>query len=368
MRQGTGHPAEQLKVFLTGLVNPCTMDFVSAKGSTLGVVIYCHLGCMNYFILAKIGNVNMKKTFQKTLVAASVGAVLAMGSMAAQAADNLLFPYITTKTGAYTFISISNNGNLSGSNPYHVYYMTKPIGSTAATACNHFDSIATTTANDVMQYEVMKKIDMKTAFADTTSTPVYLPATQTNVEGFMIVAADVTAASLYHGEATIVDASTGTYYTYSSSNLTATAASDPNYATLTDAANGVNKAAVWYPSSVVTTQYYILPTGLRSTMAAVAGGGLTTTLTAATAGIVGGGAFDLNENPFSGTQSPSVTCFGYVKPDALLQPATAAAVANGGWLNTSKSGGTSDGYLQFKVQSSTALGSVFTTISRDTAN
>jgi len=42
---------------LTGLVNPCTMDFVSAKGSTLGAVIYCHLGCMNYFILAKIGNV-----------------------------------------------------------------------------------------------------------------------------------------------------------------------------------------------------------------------------------------------------------------------------------------------------------------------
>lgn len=40
MRQGTGHPAEQLKVFLTGLVNPCTMDFVSAKGSTLGAVIY----------------------------------------------------------------------------------------------------------------------------------------------------------------------------------------------------------------------------------------------------------------------------------------------------------------------------------------
>jgi hypothetical protein len=31
MRQGTGHPAEQLQVFLTGLVNPCTMDFVSGK-------------------------------------------------------------------------------------------------------------------------------------------------------------------------------------------------------------------------------------------------------------------------------------------------------------------------------------------------
>ncbi len=60
MRQGTGNPAEQLKVFLTGLVNPCTMDFVSAKGSTLGGVIYCHVGCMNYFILAKIGNDNQK--------------------------------------------------------------------------------------------------------------------------------------------------------------------------------------------------------------------------------------------------------------------------------------------------------------------
>lgn len=27
MRQGTGHPAEQLQVFLTGLVNPCTNGF-----------------------------------------------------------------------------------------------------------------------------------------------------------------------------------------------------------------------------------------------------------------------------------------------------------------------------------------------------
>ena len=309
----------------------------------------------------------MKKTFQKTLIAASIGAVLAASSLVANAADNVLFPFVTTKAGAYTFVSLANNGAAPVATSYHFYYMSKPVGSSNSTACNHFDAIGKTTQNDLVQFEIGKKIDMIAAFGDTTSTPIYQPLV--GHEGFLIVAADVlTANLLYHGEATVIDASSGLYYSYSTEGLTAPAVADPNYsdAAITSAAN--DKFASWYPASAVNTTYYVVPTGARSLMAAVAGGGLTATLQANTAGIAGGGAYDKNETPFSGTQNPSVTCFGYVKPGDFLQPGTASATSTGGWMNTNRTAGTSTGYLQYKVQDSSALGAKFTTIARDTVN
>ena len=323
----------------------------------------------------------MKKSFQKSLIAASVGIVLAAGSFAANAADNLLFPYVTTKAGAYTFVSVSNNGvgDFTTTGPtgkYHTYYMTKPIGAPLSQACNHFDAQAKTTANDVMQFEVANKINMATTFGDTTSTPVTLIGSP-NVEGFMIIAADTPAAgALYHGEATLVDASTGLFFSYSTANLTAASGGDPDYTTgLTDSTS--DKAASFYPASAVSTAYYILPTGVRSLMANTAGGGLTATINAGPVGSTTAlGAYDMNENFFSGSQSPKVTCFGFVANNQLLQPSTVSAVVNGGQVITSRNLGatgtvpnsTGTGFLQYKVQSSTALGNMFTTISRDTAN
>jgi hypothetical protein len=324
---------------------------------------------MNYFILAKIGNVNMKKTFQKSLIAASVGAVLATSSLVANAADNVLFPFVTSKAGAYTFVSLANNGAAPAASSYHFYYMTKPVGAANSVGCNHFDAIGKTTQNDLMQFEVSKKVDMKTLFGDTTSTAITLPLD--GHEGFLIVAADAPVAlSMFHGEATIIDAASGLYYSYSTDGLTAVAAADPLYSAAVITTSINDKFASWYPASAVNTTYYILPTDLRSTMAAVAGGGVTATLQANTAGIVGGGAYDLNETPFSGTQNPEVTCFGYVKPADYLQPGTAAATAGGGWVNSNLilASSTATGFLQFKVQDSTALGAKFTTIARDTAN
>jgi hypothetical protein len=324
---------------------------------------------MNYFILAKIGNVNMKKTFQKTLIAASIGAVLAASSMVANAADNVLFPYVTSKAGAYTFVSLANSGAAPAADAYHFYYMTKPVGSANSVGCNHFDAIGKTTQNDLMQFEVSKKLDMKTLFADTTSTAINLPLA--GHEGFLIVAADtVNANLLYHGEATVIDASSGLYYSYSTDGLTAASAADPLFSAAVITTSLNDKFTSWYPASAVNTTYYIVPTDLRSTMAAVAGGGVKVTLQANTAGIVGGGAYDLNETPFSGTQNPVVTCFGYVKPADYLQPGTAAATTNGGWMNSNciAAGSTATGFLQFKVQDSIALGAKFTTIARDTAN
>jgi hypothetical protein len=325
---------------------------------------------MNYFILAKIGNVNMTKTFQKTLIAASIGAVLAASSMVANAADNVLFPFVSSKAGAYTFVSLANTGAAPVASSYHFYYMTKPVGSANSVGCNHFDAIGKTTQNDLMQFEVSKKIDMKAAFGDTTSTAIHLPLA--GHEGFLIVAADVLTAGLnFKGEATVVDAASGLYYSYSTANLATVANIDPDYsnAAITDAA--VDKFTSWYPASAVNTTYYIVPTELRSVMAAVAGGGSKITLAANTAGIVGGGAYDINETPFSGTQNPKVTCFGYVKPSDYLQPGTAAATATGGFLTSTRvvvAGETSTGFLQYKVQDSVALGAKFTTIARDTAN
>ena len=59
----------------------------------------------------------MKKSFQKTLIAASVGAVMVAASMGAHAGTpgttNLLFPYVTTQAGAFTFISIVNQNSLT---------------------------------------------------------------------------------------------------------------------------------------------------------------------------------------------------------------------------------------------------------------
>jgi len=218
-----------------------------------------------------------------------------------------------------------------------------------------------------MQFEVSKKIDMKTAFGDTTSTAITLPLA--GHEGFLIVAGDALVAGLlFHGEATVIDAASGLYYSYSTDGLTAAAAVDPMYSAAVITTSLNDKFTSWYPASAVNTTYYIVPTDLRSTMAAVAGGGVTATLQANTAGIVGGGAYDLNETPFSGTKNPEVTCFGYVKPADYLQPGTAAATAGGGWMNSNLLGGTATGFLQFKVQDSIALGSKFTTIARDTAN
>lgn len=318
----------------------------------------------------------MKKTFQKTLIAASVGAVLAASSLVASAADNVLFPFVTSKAGAYTFVSLANNGAAIAAadlgNTYHFYYMTKPVGAANSVGCNHFDAFGKTTANDLMQFEVSKKIDMKTDFGDTTSTAIHQPLA--GHEGFLIVSNDTPdAGMLFHGEATVIDAASGLYYSYSTSNLSTVAAPDPDYsnAAITDAL--ADKFASWYPASAVNTTYYIVPTAVRSVMAAVAGGGATITLQANTPGIVGGGAYDLNETPFSGTQNPALKCFGFVKPGDYLQPGTAAATANGGWLNSNRIPGgldgldTATGFLQYKVQDSVALGSKFTTIARDTA-
>lgn len=122
----------------------------------------------------------MKKTFQKSLIAASVGALLATASMVASAGTpgttNLLFPYVTSKVGAYTFLSITNQLGAPGPTPLHFTWATKAIGAANSATCNHVNGDAMSTPNDLMQFEMSNRIDVPAAFGDTTSAPKYFQA------------------------------------------------------------------------------------------------------------------------------------------------------------------------------------------------
>ncbi len=304
MRQGTGHPAEQLKVFLTGLVNPCTMDFVSAKGSTLGVVIYCHSGCMNYFILAKIGNVNMK-TFQKTLIAAATGVVM-LSAAGTASANSLLFPYFTTATGAQSVLSLSNTGTASATQAVHYVY-------NYGSACTHYDASGSLTANDTLTHSIADKATaggFGVAITGDTSKGVYFPSKDQS--GFLVVSSKTTASTdALRGSMVIVDPATGMSVSYVGidNGLDTTGADEGDFSAITD----VRFPLSWLPSSMVTTSWYTVVVGDMN--AAIAAG-------ADWAGVAtftnNGNVYNNEEVAYSGTMSKKVTCLGTVTPGDFM--------------------------------------------------
>ena len=114
---------------------------------------------MNYFILAKIGNVNMKKTFQKTLIAAAAGVAL-MSLAGTASANSLLFPYWTTATGAQSVLSISANSSATGltatASSREVLHYVYNYG----TACTHHDNNGAMSANDLMQHSIASPLSL----------------------------------------------------------------------------------------------------------------------------------------------------------------------------------------------------------------
>ncbi|MGV8803662.1 MAG: hypothetical protein ACWA6Y_01710 [Polaromonas sp.] len=341
----------------------------------------------------------MKKSFQKTLIAASVGGLLAVASMSASAINangttNLLFPYVNTATSAYTFVTVVNRGDGNAAGNYHFYYGTKAIGAANSGDCDHQDGLATTTANDVMQFEVRKALDLPTIFGDTTSKPYYYTG-GTGRNGFLIVnsaAADNPAAinaSLY-GEAVVIDTASGLRMAYSSDNLQtlgATANSDFSIGNVGPGAGGpetgnsfdangdaVNDAVhmvSWYQTPTVSTSWFVAPLGLRSEMTPSAGGGLTGTYNMYDSSFAQTGAYDNNENFNSGAKPTSVKCVGVIQRSDILFPGALANTNNGGFSNLATTAVATDGAednksLVYKVQSTSAVGSASTFVSRET--
>ncbi len=315
----------------------------------------------------------MKKTFQKTLIAASVGAALVSAGVASHAGGtpgttNLLFPYITTKAGAYTFISISNQAGTasdftttSGSQPptLHFTYSTKAVGANKDDKCNHTDGDGTTTVNDLMQFEVQNKIDLPTLFGDRTSTPKYFPAGATglNQEGFLVVnnlrGASYGAASNYtslrlYGDARIIDTTTGLFFGYSTDDLHTDendAAFRPIFSSNTGPAgmsDNEDKVLSWFPTAPVTTSLYIVPLSNETDMSfssnvrthyRLIGADLKQGVRAGDPVVSSnfGGHYNNNEAFQSHELFAGVTCFGVIQRKDLIGALSDSWSTNGGW-------------------------------------
>lgn len=333
----------------------------------------------------------MKKSFQKNLIAASVGAALAAGSMVASAGTtgttNLLFPYVTTATGSYTFISIATQKGTAVANPVHFTYAMKATSAANSAACTHLDGDATMTRNDLMQFEIQGKVDMQTSFGDTTSTPKLFPntAAAANQNGMLIV--NNASGSVYgsgatyvdgilYGEARIISTATGLAAGYSTDDLHTTAAvgNAVNFAVAGGPDGGLStKVISWFPDPTVSTSWFVEPLGTELAMAFngnLAASYQVQDATATQAAVGVGGHYNNNEGFQSSTAIASVTCMGTFDRASLLGALNAPWSANGGWGNFVSINPTTLAFvgqqsLVYKMESTTALGGTVSFITRE---
>lgn len=360
----------------------------------------------------------MKKMFQKSLLAAAV-----LAGTTAFAADvgqsNLMFPYITTSATGFTFITITNrlanlvNPDMAAGNgaigvPMHFAYGVKATSAANSTACIHADGMASTTANDVLQFEVADKVNMAAINGDTTST--YYPYTINDRHGFLIVDADpawygAPATTRLYGEAVVIDTLSGLTTAYSAKglNTTTSGVGNGNYTinnvgvaggpeVATAGAGGVLVSAVgnhgvnpvtWLADSVATSSWFVVPLGTQNEMTPSGGGGLTAGYNMFSDLYVQSGAYDVNEAFHSGATRTDVRCVGVINRGLMLSEMSALNTKKGGTANlvtfnvTTAGGVTQDGApaggtaqtphksLVYKIQNSSALGTAKTTVHRE---
>jgi len=278
---------------------------------------------MNYFILAKIGNVNMKKTFQKTLIAAAAGVAL-MSAAGTASANSLLFPYFTTTAGAASILSLSmgTTAAAGGETLHYVYNY--------GSSCTHFDGNGKMTANDVLQHSIASVAAGgfgKVVGADT-STPFYFPLKD---YGFLTVSTKGSATARISGEIVVYDPSNGYIVALpglDGNNVDTTGAGEGDFTNITD--NLFNLTT--YPSALVTTQWYGIVTG-NMNAAIAAGANWTGKVNFTNNGVV----YDNEEAPYSGTMTPSATCAAILKPTDFMNAAQISAVGTNGSLVHAKS-------------------------------
>jgi hypothetical protein len=274
---------------------------------------------MNYFILAKIGNVNMKKTFQKTLIAAAAGVAL-MSAVGTASANSLLFPYFTTTTGAQSVLSLSNSGTVQSSAKESLHYVYN-----YGPSCIHYDASGSLTTNDILTHSIASTTAGGFGLAVPTdkSEPVYFPLA--NQTGFLIVSTRSTNTVALRGSMAIVDPSTNLVVSYPGidNGLDTSGVGEGNFSAITD----VNFPLPFLPSAIATTSWYGVVAG---NMNAVITAGANWTGTASFTN--NGNVYNNDEVAFSGTVTKGFTCAGTVVPSDLMTAAQNAAVGTNGGL------------------------------------
>lgn len=285
----------------------------------------------------------MKKTFQKTLIAAAAGVAL-MSAVGTASANSLLFPYFTTATGAQSVLSLYSPVDLSAATGVHYVY-------NYGSSCTHFDAYGKLTANDILTHSIAATTagGFGKAVAGDTSTPVYFPLA--NQTGFLVVstrtAASNTAATALQGAMAIVDPSSGLVVSYQGVNNgldTTNAANEGNFAAITD----TSFALASLPTSLVTTSWYGVVAGDMSTVIG-AGGNWGGVYTASSNGNV----YNNDEVAYSGTKTKAITCAGSITAADLMTDAQAASVsATGSLIKVTGAGSaTGTGAILMKMQS-----------------
>lgn len=351
----------------------------------------------------------MKKAFQKSLLVAAMG-VAALASTTANAGSygtqNVFFPYITTASTAFTFITLANNGT-GAAGIAHYRYAMKATTAANSVGCEHQDGNGTLTLNDVLQFEVGNKVNVATALATGDTTGTAYPFTGGNDKhGYLMVnttGAGRSGQTIY-GEAVIIDTATGMRMAYTTGGLNTDNAADPDYTLAnTGIAGGPESVPVfvpsgsvdpkgtsvvtWYKAANVTTSWFVVPLGttLEMTPAGAVGGVIAGYNMGDSAGAAGqNGAYDLNEAFHSGSIRTDVRCIGVITRANMLQPGALANTANGGTAHLSTynrlagtdgapAGGTAAALLQrdkslvYKLQSTSLVGGASSFISRESA-
>lgn len=259
----------------------------------------------------------MKKTFQKTLIAAAAGVAL-MSAVGTASANSLLFPYFTTATGAQSVLSLTNTSGVTQALHYVYNY---------GSACTHFDASGSMTQNDILTHSIASTTagGFGKAVSGDTSTPVYFPLA--NQTGFLVISSTTANTTQgIQGSMAIVDPASGLVVSYagiSNGVNTALGTNEGNFAALTD----VNFALATLPSALVTTSWYAVVVGdMNATIVAGADWAGQTIFTN------NGNVYNNDEVAFSGTVTKTVKCAGAVAASDLMTGAQAAAVGTNGGL------------------------------------
>ena len=259
----------------------------------------------------------MKTSFQKTLIAASVGVAM-FAAVGTASANSLLFPYFTTTSGAQSALSIASNAGVAplGETLHYVYN----YGPT----CIHFDGNGKVTNNDLLQHSVASPSagGYGKAVGSDTSTPFYFPLA--NTTGFLVVTNTTTPGIAgISGDMAIADPSTGLVAAYPGISNGAAGAEGDFSTAIVD--KNFNLSA--YSASIVDTSWYGVVAGNMN--AAITGNrNWTGIANVSNQGVV----YDNDEKPFSGLVSKTITCAGTMVPTELLTTAQAAAVGSNGGL------------------------------------
>jgi len=260
----------------------------------------------------------MKKTFQKTLIAAAAGVAL-MSAVGTASANSLLFPYFTTAVGAQSVLSLSNTGAAPATQAIHYVYNYGP-------SCVHFDKSGSLTANDILSHSIAATTagGFGLVVAGDKSTPVYFPLS--GQVGFLVVSSKTTASTdALRGSMAIVDTNSGLVASYAGIDnaLTNAAADEGNFSANID----LNFPLTFMPQGIVATSWYNVVVGDMSG-AIAAGANWGPGLSWSNQGFI----WDNDENQISGTTAKTITCAGSFAPTDLMTTAQASQVTTTGGL------------------------------------